>query len=49
MTGLFLLNGFFWWQEARKDSDQLSVRGRSHRRMTFLFGALAVFIYFSFR
>jgi len=49
MAGLCLLSGFFWWQESRKGGERLSVRGRIHQRLCFLFGALAVFLYFAFR
>ncbi len=49
MAGLCLLNALFWWQEARKERDTLSVRGRNHRRLTVVFGVLAVFLSFAFR
>jgi len=49
MLGLCLLSAFFWWQEARKADDTLSLRGRIHRRLTFLFAVLAVVQFFAFR
>lgn len=49
MACLSLLSALFWWQEARKSTESLSLRGTIHRRLTILFGVLAVFLYFSFR
>ena len=33
------------WQESRKEGDELSIRGRHHRRLTFIYIVVAVFIY----
>jgi hypothetical protein len=50
MAGLCLLSGVFWWQEARKAEDKgLSLRGRIHQRLTFLFAVLAIIQFFAFR
>lgn len=41
---LSLLNAYFWWQEYRQSPEQLTPRGRSARRLTFIFAAVAIYL-----
>lgn len=50
MLGLSAVSGVIWLKESRDSGeDGLTSRGRTHRRLTFTYMAIAAFLFFVFR
>lgn len=49
MLGLSAVSGVIWLKESRDSGeDGLTSRGRTHRRLTFTYMAIAAFLFFVF-